>query len=195
MGLFTSTKVGQHRILDFDIENRPLTYWWGDKTTAEITAIAWGWADEDEIEVRTLAPPPDDYWTAQRMLLDFLRAYDEADVVTGHYIRGHDLPTINAHLIEMALPPLQSKLVIDTKTDLVKHANLSVSQQALGAMLDVKYPKIAMPQTRWRDANRLTPEGREAAVQRVVGDVRQHKAMRLELTELGYLRPPKLWTP
>jgi hypothetical protein len=31
--------------LDFDIENRPLTYLGSDFTTAEVTAIAWAWTD------------------------------------------------------------------------------------------------------------------------------------------------------
>jgi hypothetical protein len=36
------------RVLDFDIENRPLTYLGSDFTTAEVTAIAWAWTDQPE---------------------------------------------------------------------------------------------------------------------------------------------------
>jgi hypothetical protein len=35
------------------------------------------------------------------MLEKFLVAYNAADVVTGHYIRKHDLPLINDHCIRM----------------------------------------------------------------------------------------------
>jgi hypothetical protein len=31
----------QRRILDFDIENRPLSYWVPDMPTADITSISW----------------------------------------------------------------------------------------------------------------------------------------------------------
>ena len=36
------------RVLDFDIENRPLSYLGSDFTTAEVTAIAWAWCDRPE---------------------------------------------------------------------------------------------------------------------------------------------------
>jgi hypothetical protein len=38
------------RILDFDIENRPLSYWVPDRPSAEITAIAAGWVDVKRVE-------------------------------------------------------------------------------------------------------------------------------------------------
>jgi hypothetical protein len=193
--IFRVDPVGQHRILDFDIENRPLTYWWGDATTAEITAIAWSWVGEEEVHVRTLQPPPDDEGSALAMVDDFMQAFDEADVVTGHYIRKHDLPIINASLVELGLAPMSSKLTSDTKLDLLKTGQLAVSQQALGGMFHLEKPKVAMPQQKWRDANRLTPAGIEGAIGRVVGDVLQHKEMRAELLERGLLKPPSLWRP
>lgn len=193
--LFRTRVYTQHRILDFDIENRPLSYWFADATTAEITAIAWGWADEEEVEVRVLYPPPDHEVSMLEMLTDFRMAFDKADMVTGHFIRAHDLPVINSAMLENELDPLGSKLASDTKLDLVKHGKLSVSQQALSDMLEIPRPKIIMPQAKWRDANRLTPAGIEKTIARVVGDVQQHKLMRLELIRRGLLGTPKLWTP
>jgi hypothetical protein len=184
-----------HKVLDFDIENRPLNYWFGDRTAAEITAIGWGWVGEDAIEHRLLEPPPFHEGSMARMLTDFLDVYNEADVVTGHFIRMHDLPTINSALLEYGLEPLPSKMTSDTKLDLLRHANLSASQMSLAGMLDVKSPKVGMPQGRWRDANRLTLEGRKAAIERVEGDVRQHRELRAELLKRGWLGPPKLWHP
>lgn len=193
--MFTATPVKQHRILDFDIENRPLSYWYGDVTTAEITAIAWSFIGSGVVEYRTLAPPPDHELSTYNMLAAFGKAYDEADMVTGHYIRRHDLPIINSAMMEWDVNPLTPKLTSDTKLDLVKHGGLPVSQQALGAMLEIQKPKVPMPTHRWRDANRLTPEGIQAAVARVVGDVEQHMEMRAELIERGLLLPPRMWTP
>jgi hypothetical protein len=42
-----ASERGELRVLDFDIENRPLSYWYDGKSTAEITAIAWWWIGED----------------------------------------------------------------------------------------------------------------------------------------------------
>lgn len=193
---FNITRVRRYdRILDFDIENRPLNYWYEDRTAAEITAIAWSWYGEEEVHTRFLAPPPDHETSAWAMLMEFVNAYNDADMVTGHYIRRHDLPTINAMLLELGEPGLSSKMVSDTQTDLVKHANLSMSQKSLSEMLEVPRPKIEMPQAKWRDANRLTPQGILAARARVVGDVMQHKLMRQALIREGWLGVPRLWTP
>lgn len=183
------------RVLDFDIENRPLSYWYDDKTTAEITAIAWSWYGEPDVSVQVLEPPPDHEASMIYMLTKFKSAYDAADMVTGHFIRAHDLPTINAHMIEFGLPTLGAKLTSDTKLDLVRRTNMSASQKALADMLYVREQKVVMPQGRWRDANRLTINGRAAAIERVTGDVRQHKALRAAMLENNLLNEPKVWVP
>lgn len=183
------------RVLDFDIENRPLSYWYDDKTTAEITAIAWSLYGEDEVTVKVLEPPPHHEVSMMDMLVRFKTAYDEADMVTGHFIRVHDLPTIQGHMIEFGLEPLGAKLTSDTKLDMIRRTNMSASQKALADMLDVRQQKVAMPQQRWRDANRLTIQGRQSAIERVTGDVRQHKALRLEMLKRGLLNEPRIWVP
>lgn len=194
--MFNKTPVKQHRILDFDLENRPLAYWFDDRTTAEITAIAWAWVGlYGQPAVRVLEPPPDHETSMIRMLQDFKRVYDQADVVTGHYILMHDLPMLNSHMIEFGLPALGPKMVSDTKLHLVRHGNMSASQLALSAMLDVKAQKPRMTNMRWRDANRLTIEGRQAAIERVTGDVRQNLELRESLLKAGLLKPPTLWRP
>ena len=177
------------RILDFDIENRPLSYLGSDFTTGEVTAISWAWTDKpDDVTV---------YLLGETDLIDILRrfvdAFDQADLVTGHYITGHDLPMINGALMEQRLPALQDKLVQDTKTDLIRAKGISRSQESLGAMFQLEQPKVHMNQSKWRAANRLTPEGLTLVRERVVGDVQQHMAMRVELDRLGYLSPPRLW--
>lgn len=189
------------RVLDFDIENRPLHYWWGDMTTAEITAIAWAWYGDEtrhgraDVEVRLLRRPPYGEASALEMLEDFVTAYNEADMVTGHYIRGHDLPVINAALMELGLPSLGVKLTSDTKLDLVRRSKMSVSQKNLSQMLGVQAPKIDMPMVNWRDANRLTDDGLELTKGRVVGDVLQHMELRKVLLERRLLGAPKVWVP
>lgn len=193
-------------ILDFDLENRPLSYLGMDFTTSEITAIGYGWADQEEVAVVRLeaADMKDDraYQSAMIQLLETFRsAYDAADIITGHYIRNHDLPIINASLIELGRAPLKPKMTIDTKNDLVRWKGVSKSQESLGMMLahfDNRAnlaSKEHMSQDDWRRANRLTEEGVRETVRRVSGDVHQHKALRLALVEHGLLKSPRVWRP
>lgn len=177
------------RVLDFDIENRPLTYLGSDYTTAEVTAIAWAWVDQPEAVTVHLLGETD----LPAILRAFLDVYHQADMVTGHYIRGHDVPMINGALMEQRMPPLPDKRVQDTKIDLVRSKGLSLSQESLSAMFRLEHQKQAMNQAQWRAANRLTPEGLAEVRRRAVGDVRQHIELRLELLASGYLTPPKMW--
>lgn len=180
------------RILHFDCENRPLSYWCDDRPSAEVTAIAWSWADSNKMNLYTLNDSTSFEWDD---LFSFLKAYEEADIVTGHYIRKHDLPLVNGMLIELNLKTLRPKLASDTKMDLVKRLDLPASQEALSAYLGIKAPKIQMTQADWREANRLTGKGIAKTKRRVIGDVKQHKAMRAELMKRGLLKAPKLWIP
>ena len=45
---------------------------------------------------------------------EFVEAYNTADMVTGHYITGHDLPMINGALMECRMPPLGPTWVQDS---------------------------------------------------------------------------------
>lgn len=183
------------RILDFDIENRPLSYLGMDFTTSDITAIAWSWVGEKRVHCAALADESDSYMTQDEMLHRFLDAYEAADVVTGHYIRKHDLPIINGALLEHDIVQLSPKLTCDTKMDLVKRSGISASQESLAEMYGIPAGKYHMSQTKWREANRLTPEGIALTRKRVIDDVIQHKALRERLLEAGALHPPKVWRP
>lgn len=181
----------QRRVLDFDIENRPLSYWRPDRPTAEITAIAACFTD---------SPLPPMVWVLgeddpRHILEDFVELYEMADVVTGHYIRRHDLPIINGALVEAGLPTLSPKLTEDTKLDLVGFADIPKTQEHLAEMMGCAAPKVHMTQSKWREANRLTPAGLELTKERVVGDVLQHMEMRVKLRERGLLKAPRVWSP
>ena len=176
------------RVLDFDIENRPLSYLGSDFTTAEVTAIAWAWTDSEAVTVRLLGETP-----LLDILREFVDAYNAADMVTGHFVLGHDLPMLNGALMECGMAPLADKLVQDTKVHLMRAKGISKSQESLGAMFNLDAPKVTMNQSKWRAANRLTPEGLKEVRERVVGDVRQHMELRRVLLQRGMLAPPKLW--
>ena len=177
------------RILDFDIENRPLSYLGSDYTTAEVTAIAWAWADQPhDVTVYLLGETE-----LPEILSRFCTAWQHADLVTGHYISGHDIPMINGALMECRMPPLPDKPISDTKTHLIRSKGLSLSQESLGAMFRLEQQKVVMNQSKWRAANRLTPEGLKEVRERVTGDVKQHLALRQELLKHGYLSAPSWW--
>jgi hypothetical protein len=177
------------KILDFDIENRPLSYWYDGRPTAETTAIAHCWSDDiRSMEVGLLGhdDPLD-------ILGRFLERYNEADMVTGHYIRGHDLPIINGGLIEYGLPILGPKMTSDTRNDLPKKGDIPATQEFLSELFELPLPKIGMSQVKWRKSNRLTEEGIRFTKERAEGDVFQHILLRNKLLELGLLKGPKMW--
>ncbi len=185
----TETTLSRYapRVLDFDIENRPLTYWFDDKCTAEITAIACSFGPKEDMYCWLLGR--DD---PREMHEEFEALYRDADMITGHYIRKHDLPIINGSRLEYGLKPLPEQLTCDTRIDLVSIKDMPQSQEALGNMLGIRAPKVQMSQSKWRAANRL--QSIELTEKRVVGDVRQHQQLRLKLLEMGLLRPPRRWS-
>jgi hypothetical protein len=159
----------------------------------EITVIAWKWIGEPgDVEVRTLTK---DDRSRLSMLRAFRKAYEQADMVCGHYIRNYDLPLVNAMLVELAEPPLPRKLTQDTKNDLQRMKGVSKSQENLAEMFGIPEPKIHMNVPRWREANRLTVKGLEKGVERAVYDVLQNIALRQELIDRGLLGPPRVWQP
>ncbi len=178
------------RILDFDTENRPLSYLGQDYTTAEITAMAWCFVDEPKTMTCMLLGRDD----PRKILSCFLAAYESADMVTGHYIRMHDLPIINGSLVERRMRTLEDKLTCDTKLDLVKKGPVfSASQENLCAMLGLTAPKVHMNTVLWREANRLTDVGLKLAAKRVIGDVIQHMQLRKALVARNLLSTPTIW--
>jgi hypothetical protein len=190
---FGTTVIEPLRVLDFDTECRPMHYseW---RPESQITAYAWSWVGEHHVGSEVLAPDDgnDGEWY---MLSVFLHEYEKADIVTGHYIRKHDLPLLNDHCLRLRGEPLPSKLVHDTKTEFKSVRALGLSQENLAHQFKVAETKHSMSGALWRQANSLTAEGRAETIKRVEGDVRQHKALRQALLEADALHPPKVWSP
>lgn len=187
------------RILDFDVECRPMAWYGGDWVTKEITAIAWRFTDEPEEATRCWLLEPSRTWAAHQAkkrkgMESFLRDYNKADIVTGHYIRGFDLPLVNGTCIRLGLPSLAPKLTHDTKGDLVRMSGLSKSQENLAAHFELAHAKEKMNTHTWEIGNSLVLEGRKETHRRVVGDVNQHIEFREELLARGALQAPSMWT-
>lgn len=179
------------RILDFDIENRPLAYWYDGMTTAETTAIAACWMGQPQTMRCWLLGPRN----LKAMLMGFRKMYNQADMVTGHYIRRHDLPILNGAMLEQGMPPLEPKLTCDTKMDLTKRKDLSASLEELANMFGLDARKMHMSNTAWREANRLKPSGIKKAKERATSDVTLHMELYKRLVAGGYLSAPKVWRP
>ena len=176
------------RILDFDIENRPLTYMGNDYTSPDVTAIAAKFADEATTYCWLLGRD-----SREDILDGFAALYAEADIVTGHNILGHDLPIVSGALVELGRQPLVAKMVSDTYYHLRRFRGVSKSQENLGALFGLDAPKVQMNQVKWREANRLTEGGLSLTEARVVGDVVQHEALRAELIRRDLLKAPRPW--
>jgi hypothetical protein len=193
-------KVGQSRLLCFDLENRPLAYWYDGETTSEITAFGWKWSDQKRCVTMLLRP--DGWFDYEGGIVDEREAYGvfsaqlaEAGIVYGHNIRRHDLPILNAGLIRRELPTLPPLLTTDTCKDLPRRGGLSYSLENMVAMYGIKGAKYTMSQPMWENANRLTGDGVALARKRVVSDVLLQERLRAKLLALGLLKPPRTWSP
>lgn len=194
-------KKRQLTVLDFDVECRPIAWYGGDWVTKQPTAIAWTVIKAGKptgVGVGFIGQSFDSRKVLKEeraMLQEFVDVYNDADIVTGHFIRGFDLPLLNGALMRLNMPLLAVKDTHDTKIDLVRGQGISKSQENLGAMYELRHPKVPMNTSSWMKGNLLLPDGIEATKKRVVGDVRQHVEMRTRMLDLGHLAPVVPWTP
>lgn len=193
--------VAKLRLLCFDLENRPLAYWYDGETTSEITAFGWKWSDERAVHTMLLQAG-DEFADESGACLSAADAYrrfvgvvESAGLVFGHNIRRHDLPMLNAGLLRRSLPVLPPLLTTDTCRDLPKVGGVSKSLENMAAMYGLKGKKYTMSQPMWENANRLTVDGVELARKRVASDVLLQEKLRGKLVELGLLGAPRTWTP
>lgn len=187
----TTEPVPPKRVLVFDIENRPLSYWYDGNPTAEVSIIAAKWLGEGEPVVFTMRRGGN-----RRILQQFLPLYLEADVVLGHNIRRHDLPILNGAYIEQGMDPLPPRNTIDTLRDLVGWKDIPRSLEYLASWLGCPILKPHLTQHDWRRANRLELNALATAEDRCKDDVLATEWVYLELKRRGLLtKPSKLWTP
>lgn len=196
---------GPGRVLCFDLENRPLAYWYDGQTTSEITAFGWKWADESR--PRAMILQRDGYYAeaderGRENIMNARFAHDwfrdelaSADLVYGHNIRKHDLPMFNAWLLRLQRDPLPPLLTTDTLRDYPKRNGMSASLENLAAMYDLGGEKFGMSQPMWERANQLTDDGVALARKRVVSDVLLQERLRDKLLSLGLLKEPRRWQP
>ena len=177
-----------YRALNFDCEARAIGYGDPNWVPQEITAIAWSWLDSEDVECRLRI----DAGGAHRMLLDFRRAYDQAEFVVGHYIRKFDLPLMNAEMLRHDHRPLGAKLTQDTHGDIVRTKGMKRDQENLAKQFGLSEKKFHMAWHDWEDAYK--EPGWPLVKERVVSDVVQNKMLRLEQLRRGWLKKPRMWS-
>lgn len=193
------TVARKQRVLDFDLECRPIAWYGGDFVTKQPTVIAWKFIGErGPVRVANIGDSDRSSMVLEEeadMISQFLEDYEKADMVTGHFIRGFDLPVINAACIRLGGSPISKKLTSDTKLDLTKASGISKSMENLSAMFDTKIQKYSMNTGKWAEANMLLPHGIELSKKRCATDVKEHIELRQRLLAIGALRPPVEWSP
>lgn len=189
------------RILGFDLENRPLAYWYDGQTTSEITAFGWKWVGESEVHTMLLRHDTFFQCDDGSRIQDgaaydrFVEELSSADLVFGHNIRRHDLPILQAALLRREKPILPVIKTTDTLSDYPKRSGMSASLENLVQLYGLSMPKKGMGQVAWEKANRLQDDGIELAQERVVSDVILQEELRDKLLSLSLLSNPKDWKP
>lgn len=155
------------RVLCFDIENKPGTHGLGDYTHKKVTAIACQFLDETEPHVWSV------HWrNKQWVARQFLKQWEQADAVMGHFIRKHDMRLIQGFFIMADMPPLPAKRMIDTFLDVEpKTTGYSKSLENLCARWGCPISKLHVPEHAWDAAYDGVPEYVEIMRQRAVTDV------------------------
>jgi hypothetical protein len=190
------------RALCFDLEARPLAFWYDGETTKQITAFGWKWSDNPHVHTMLLRPSGryDFNGTRKRLAPEnahetFLCELERADLVYGHNIRRYDLPLFQGWLLRLGLRMMPELRTTDTCRDLPKRSSVSVSLENMAAMYRLEGEKYGMSQPMWEEANRLTDGGIALARKRVESDVLLQERLRGKLVELDILRPPRVWKP
>lgn len=128
----------------------------------------------------------------QRMRRRFLEplwaALEAADVWTGHNILRFDLPVLDGEALKLGLPRLPRRLVQDTIG--LRKIRAKKGQDVLAAVLGVVDEKLPLNWAQWEAAYGEKTLG--TVKERVAGDVVQHKALRLAMSENGWLPRPRM---
>lgn len=181
-------------VLIFDIECRPTAWIGGDYVGRSLTAYAIGYLDRDEIENDAILPGDREHF--ELMMIRLAAALESADLVVGHYIRGFDLPVVNADLERVFQKSLPRMMALDTKIDRLQGLGLSESLENLSARYKLDTEKMTMHEPWWEEFNLWqTPETRKLVMQRNRQDVQGTKELYLALESAGRLKAPKPWDP
>jgi DNA polymerase elongation subunit (family B) len=179
------------RVLDFDIETLAAGYadpgWVPDK----ITAVAWSWVGEEDVDSIVRPDGFFDRGVRGTMVAHLLGLIRQADIVQGHNIVRFDLRVINAEAMRLKLRPIRKLKVLDT-IQVLKSKGFKKGQDDIAALLKIPSPKKKLNWQEWDDAYE---EGHPwpTVKERVEGDVLQHRLLTAAMREKGWLKGTKDW--
>ena len=165
------------KILDFDTENRPGFYWYDGQTTDMLMCVSWAFLDV-EAQPRSLLlrySKVDGLYMPD--LAPFINDLENADIVTGHNIRRHDIPLLNAHRIRTGRPPIAWPHIIDTLDRGLWQGGtkgLSRSQANTADLLGLNQDKMTVHIPVWEQAAAGNPAALQVIRERCESDVVMH---------------------
>lgn len=181
-------------ILHLDCEALSAGYPTGswNKVPQKMTAIAWSWAGNDNVEVITCGKKGIfDESVRAKMISKILPILEKADILSGHYLRGFDMPLFVEECHRLNLPIPSSKFVLDTM-DLPKGV-MKKGLDNLAVIYDLPVEKMALNWAHWYKAYG-NPTWDEIE-QRVASDVVLQKYVLAEQQKRKIQKPPKRWSP
>ena len=191
--MFQSQTLKQLKILDFDIETLAAGFADPNWVPQKITCISWSWIGSDE--VKSVTTGKDGFFDKRirgKRIAQFLKEFEEADIVTGHNLLRFDLPVLNAECILCGLGKLPSIRVQDTMK-LPKTKGLKKGLDNIGIMLGSPQEKQAMNWAEWDSAYEV--DGWPEIISRCESDVLLHKQIRQAMIDEDILGPITTWTP
>lgn len=188
-------------VLIFDLEARPTAWIGGDYVGRTMTAFAYTYLDAgDDVVCRTLqstGTPEERISSWHDMVIEIAAAVESADLVIGHWVRGFDLPLLNADLERVGrIEPLGRLLTIDTKSDRLTGSGLSQSLENLAFRYDTSVQKMDMREPMWEEYNCWQTERSVKWVRdRVSTDILATRELYVAMNDAGRLLGPKAWDP
>ena len=187
-------RLDSGRVIIFDLEARPTAWIGGDFVGRTSTAYAYSYLDEDKVTSDVIRAGDYSYWA--ELVDEIALRVEDATLPVGHWIRGFDLPLLNADLERIGKPSLSRTLTIDTKTDRMQGDGISQSLENLASRYDLETQKMTMHEPWWEEFNLWqTKRTRDLVRERVESDVRATKELYLAMEAAGRLKAPAVWDP
>jgi hypothetical protein len=181
-------------------------WWYDDKGTRRLQLWVAQWLDNttpfgcvilprillEDSSHRYVGLPVCARTTALAMFRD---AYEEADVLVGHNVRGFDYATINGEMLIAGLPPLSRKEMHDTLRDQRRSGGQSRSLGNLLPRVGTSADKPSVHPSTWESAfNDYEPDALREVWNRCVADVMGHYELHTALRRQGWLKPARKGT-
>lgn len=187
-------RLAKGKVLIFDLEARPTAWIGGDFVGRSLTGYAFRYLDADRVYSDVIVAGDYGRWTL--MVQQIAEAVADATLVVGHWIRGFDLPLLNADLERIGQPSLGRMMTVDTKTDRLQGDGISQSLENLASRYDLETEKMAMHEPWWEEFNLWqTERTRKLVRKRVVTDVKATTELYLAMEKAGRLKSPAVWDP